>query len=269
MQLADSFFKQEWKEAPDLAIVLGSGLAALTHDLSIEKSLQNSEIPGAKNSSVEGHRGEVLLANYQGRKLLCLSGRLHGYEGYSPQEVVFILRSLKAWGVKNFILTNSSGSTHEAFAPGEVALIKDHINLTGQNPLTGKELFSGPRFPDSSDVYSKNWRKRILESARQKNLELKEATYIGVAGPNYETAAEIQMFAKWGADIVGMSTVWESLALHQMGARVLGLSLISNFGTGVRDEALDHHDVLKVGRESFSRFKQIIDVAIESSESSA
>jgi purine-nucleoside phosphorylase len=266
MELADSFFKKKWNQAPELAIVLGSGLASLTHELQIDGRLCNSEIPGAKNSSVEGHRGELLLARYANRQLLCVSGRLHGYEGYSPQEVVFVLRSLSAWGIKNFILTNSAGSTHEAFKPGEVVLIKDHINFTGQNPLTGRDLFGGPRFPDSSDLYSRSWRDRVIEKAHRQQVPVREATYMGVAGPNYETAAEIKMFAQWGADIVGMSTVWESLALHQMGSRVLGISLISNFGTGVRQDPLLHEDVLQIGKQSFSQFKQTLDLAIDASE---
>lgn len=261
------FLKAEFGTAPEVALVLGSGLSDFVDRLEAAKSVARERIPGAAASSVVGHRGAFSVGSFSGERLCVVAGRLHGYEGHTPNEVVALLRLLRMWGVKDFILTNAAGSTHRLFKPGTLSLIADHLNLTGQNPLTGKELFGGPRFPDLSDAYSHRWRKEILKVARKpkhKSLQklLKVGVYAGVAGPNFETAAEIKMLKRLGADLVGMSTVWETIALHQMGARVLGISLVTNLGTGISGNALTHEEVLEMTKARAVDFARLVAITL-------
>lgn len=262
-KLPVEYLQKHFGKAPQLLIVLGSGLADFTQELENAEKIRVSDLPGGKASSVEGHRGEILVGQWRNYRIGCLSGRLHGYEGHSAQDVVFSLRSLRAWGVQKFILTNASGSLHKDISPGELCLISDHINFTGQNPLVGTELYGGFRFPDCSDIYSKSWRESLKKQAEKNSVSLKEGVYVGVFGPSYETPAEIRMFHRWGGDIVGMSTVWEALALKQMGAELIGVSLVSNYGAGLVEQALKHEDVLAIGKKSFKDFVKIIFFAIE------
>lgn len=250
---------REFGAAPSTAVVLGSGFSSFCQELQNAKSLAANRIPGASGSSVEGHKGEIWKGDFQSHPLIVIAGRLHGYEGHSPEDVVFLLRCLRLWGVQKFILTNASGATHAAYSAGDLVLIRDHINFTAETPLRGKELFGGERFPDFSDPYSKSWREKI----RKKHPEIKEGVYIGVAGPSYETASEIKMFHQWGADLVGMSTVWETIALHQMKAQVLGLSCVANLGTGVQKTPLTHQEVLESIQSAVKRFTQIMGSVLE------
>ena len=254
---AQSFLNSHFGKAPEIAIVLGSGLSAFAQELKNSKSIPSHELPGAVPSSVKGHKGELVMGELGKTKALAVAGRVHGFEGYSPTQVVHTLRALRMWGVKKFILTNAAGSTSKAYRPGNLVLLKDHINFTGRNPLTGLELFNGDRFPDMSDVYSIALRKKARVIAKNQKVAIKEGVYVKVNGPNYETAAEIRMFAKWGAQLVGMSTVWEAIALKQMGAELLGISCVTNFGTGVTKQPLDHQEVIettKAVQKTFNRF---------------
>lgn len=255
-----SYLEQNFqvKAAPRICIVLGSGFGDFEKRVNITSRIETSKIPGAFASSVEGHRGQLLHAQSESTDLLIVSGRLHGYEGYSPQEVCFLLRCLKTWGVENFILTNASGSLQKNYPPSELVLIKDHINFTGQSPLTGKELYAGPRFPDVKDLYSTELRELAKTTAAEQNIKIQEGVYVGVAGPSFETAAEVKMFGAWGGHLVGMSTVWEALALHQMGARVLGLSCVVNYATGLSSETILHEDVQSRMKNSEPQFSKLI-----------
>lgn len=252
------FLDKSFGAAPELALVLGSGLSAFAQELQKSENCSIDQIPGAHKSSVQGHRGELILGFVEGKRVAVQSGRIHGFEGYTPEQVVFVVRTLKMWGVKKFILTNASGTTHEGVAPGSLALIADQINFTGQNPLVGKELFGGQRFPDVSDLFSAAWRERAKKTAAHLGLSLKDLVYIGVLGPSYETAAEIRAFHRMGADIVGMSTVWEALALKQLGAELLGISAVCNWGTGVKTGALSHEEVLAAGLQIESDFRRLL-----------
>jgi len=273
LKKAVHFLDERFGAAPKLAAVLGSGLGSFSEELQSAESLSLESIPGANRSSVEGHRGELVVGHLEGHRIAVQSGRLHGFEGHAPNQVVFSLRALKLWGVKKFILTNATGATHSKVAPGALALLKDHINFTGDNPLVGKELYGGPRFPDMSDLYSKSWRELAKKVGKRLNLELPELVYIGVYGPNFETASEIKAFHQWGADIVGMSTVWEALALKQMGAELLGLSCVCNYGTGVSPQGtegsifspqgtegsiLSHEEVLATGLKVETDFRRLL-----------
>ena len=260
-------FLRAQKIEADLAIVLGSGLGPLADKISSSKRIPYSQIPGAKTSGVAGHKGELVAGDLQGQRIVALSGRLHGYEGHTPNEVVYILRVLRKLGVRKFILSNASGSTHKAFAPGSLALIRDHINFTGLNPLTGKDLYGGERFPDMSDVYSRKWREQVLGLSKslKSKFPLKEAVYIGVRGPSFETPSEIKAFCTMGADIVGMSTVWEAIALKQLGAEILGISCVGNFGAGVTHQVLKHEDVLQAGRDASQEFQNLVEAIVRTS----
>jgi purine-nucleoside phosphorylase len=259
-QAGINFLKDKFGKAPRTAVILGSGFSSFCKQLKNSQHLKTNEIPGALSASVPGHKAELWLGDYEGQKIAVLAGRLHGYEGHSPEQVAYLPRLLRSWGVEFFILTNASGATHKKFKAGDLVLISDHINFTGQNSLTGKELFGGERFCDMSDPYSKAWREKI----RKKIPKIKEGVYVGVSGPNYETAAEIKMFRSWGADLVGMSTVWETLALHQMGAKVLGLSCVANLCTGVQKTPLSHEEVLESIQKAVEDFGQRMKIILQS-----
>lgn len=262
LKTAAEFLKSRFGDAPSVAVVLGSGLSSFADTLSNSKSIETKEIPGGVGSSVIGHSGKLIVGKQGEVSVAVLAGRVHGYEGHSPSKVVFNLRALKIWGVKKFIITNATGSTSKAYKPGSLVFIKDHINFTGQNPLTGKELFGGERFPDMSNAYSKDWLKKSAAIARKLKITTKVGVYGGVTGPSFETASEIKMFAKWGIHMVGMSTVWEVIALKQMGAEILGLSCITNFGTGVSAKALSHTEVIEETKKAQTKFNRLMGALI-------
>jgi purine-nucleoside phosphorylase len=255
-QEASQFFRKRWGAPPDLCITLGSGLSGFAEALQRPQRVALNEVPHACPPSVSGHRGELILGYFGGKKILAIAGRLHGFEGHSPHQVAHLSRAVRLWGCDLFVVTNATGCTHRGLKPGQIVLIKDQLNLTGQSPLTGTELFHGPRFPDMSDLFSAQHRKKLKSLMKP---ALKEVVYAGVNGPAYETAAEIRMLKKMGADIVGMSTVWETLALKQMGAEIVGLSCVTNYGTGVSREKLTHEDVLEKTRGSLKTFQKIIE----------
>jgi len=263
LKVAKSFLQERLGDAPEIGLVLGSGLGLFAREIEEECSFPTQDIPGAIPSNVVGHQGKICLGQLDHQKVIIQSGRVHGYEGYSPAQVVFVVRALAHWGVRKFIISNAAGSTNPDFAPGSIVLIKDHINFTGQSPLIGKELFNGPRFPDMTDLYSAKLRSRLKEKLKENEHSVHEGTYIGVMGPSYETAAEVQMFRSWGADVVGMSTVWEVLALRQMGAQILGISCVANFGTGVSKTALTSEEVIEKMHEMFPLFSKAAKAAIQ------
>lgn len=258
IQEAAACLERNLGSAPKLAVVLGSGLAHFAKELQEPRQLKHRDIPGAGIASVPGHRAETFVGFIESKRVAVQAGRLHGFEGHPPARVVYLLRAMKLWGVEKFILTNATGSTHAGMPPGSLVLIKDHMNFTGQNPLVGHELYGGPRFPDMSNVYSKEWRAKAQKAAGSIQMNLREATYIGVLGPSFETASEIQAFHRWGADIVGMSTVWEAIALAQMGAELLGISCVCNFGTGVTQGQLSHEEVLEAGLKVEGEFRRLL-----------
>ena len=211
-----------------IGLVLGSGLSALGDELkknTYAKSISFSSIPHMVNSSVEGHKGEMIFSSIGSKNIIALSGRLHCYEGYSPINVTFPIRLLAALGVKNLILTNASGAIKNNFVPGDIMIINDHINLTGQNPLIGKNNQDyGKRFVDMSEAYSKNLIQKTIKIAKELNISLHQGVYAGLLGPTYETPAEVRMLQLLGADAVGMSTVFETIVARHMDINVLGLS---------------------------------------------
>jgi purine-nucleoside phosphorylase len=256
---ASRFLREKFGDAPEVAVVLGSGLSPYATTLRDAQKIPSHSIPGAQVSTVVGHSGNLFVGINGKTRVAILAGRVHGFEGNSPTQVVHNVRALRLWGVKKFVITNAAGSMNLSSKPGQLVLIKDVINFTGQNPLTGQELFGGPRFPDMSDVMNRAWRARVMKTARKLKIKIREDVYAGVIGPSYETAAEIRMLHKWGAGLVGMSTVWEVVALHQMGAEILGLSCVTNFGTGVTKKPLSHDEVIQTTEKSRKTFARLMD----------
>ena len=233
---------------PRIAVVLGSGLGAFADSVENPVSIPYRDIPDWPISTAIGHAGKLVTGTIEGLPVAALAGRVHLYEGYSAQQVVFGIRMLARLGVEAVVLTNAAGGINAAYRPGQLVLISDHINLTGQNPLMGPNDDSwGPRFPDMSEAYSKSFREIARKAGSEMNLDLAEGVYAAVPGPSYETPAEIRYLRTIGADLVGMSTVPETIAANHAGMKVLGISCVTNFAAGVTDQKLDHKEVLEVG----------------------
>jgi purine-nucleoside phosphorylase len=231
-----------------VAVVLGSGLGAFADTLESPTVIPYSEISGWPQSTAIGHAGKLVIGTIDGLPVAALAGRVHLYEGYTAQQVVYGVRMLAQSGIRSIVLTNAAGGVNPSYRPGQLVLISDHINLLGQNPLTGANNDAlGPRFPDMSEAYSKRCRQVAREAATEIGLDLQEGVYAAVPGPSYETPAEIRCLRAIGADLVGMSTVLETIAANHMGMKVLGISCVTNLAAGVTDQKLDHKEVLAVG----------------------
>jgi purine-nucleoside phosphorylase len=231
---------------PELAVILGSGLGDAAANLTDAVTVPYAELPSWPISTVAGHPGRLVVGALGGRRVAALAGRVHTYEGYSPDAVAFATRVMARLGVTQLVLTNAAGGINAGFSRGMVMIIDDHINLLGANPLTGvhDDRF-GPRFPDMSHVYSARLRVIADEAAVARGVSVAHGVYAAVAGPSYETPAEICYLRAIGADAVGMSTVPEAIVARQMGLEVLGLSCITNMAAGVHPEPLGHDDVLE------------------------
>lgn len=240
-------------------IVLGSGLGAFADDLGDAVSVPYEEIPGFARPTVEGHAGRLVLGHVNGSAVAVLQGRFHFYEGYSRDEVTFPMRVFGLLGVKAVVLTNAAGGINIGFDQGSLMIISDHLNLMSTNPLLGPndERF-GARFPDMSEVYSREFQEIAVEEARALGLELRRGVYAAMSGPSYETPAEVRMLRTLGADAVGMSTVPEAIVARQMGMRVLGLSCITNMAAGVVDQPINHEEVMETGAQVRDIFRNLL-----------
>jgi purine-nucleoside phosphorylase len=232
----------------NVVVVLGSGLGAFADQLQDRVVIPYQQIPRFPVSTAVGHAGRLVIGTCEGVSVAAMQGRFHYYEGYSLEEVTWPVRVFGLLGVPSLVLTNAAGGINVKFHAGSLMLITDHVNLMGVNPLRGKndDRF-GPRFPDMSYVYSKEYREIAKREAAAMKLTLEEGVYVAVAGPSYETPAEIRMLRTLGADAVGMSTVPEAIVAGHLGMQVLGLSLISNMAAGVLDQPLHHQEVLDMG----------------------
>ena len=214
---------------PEVAIVLGTGLGALTGEIEVETAIPYDEIPGFPLSTVESHSGRLLLGRLAGRAVVAMQGRFHRYEGYDLGQVTFAVRVLHALGAKTVVVSNACGGMHPLWAPGELMLLSDHINLLGDNPLVGpNDDRLGPRFPDMSAPYDPALRALARAAALDLGIVLREGVYVAVPGPNLETRAEYRMLRAMGADVVGMSTVPEVIVAVHLGMRVVGISIITD-----------------------------------------
>lgn len=229
IERAADVVRARWDQVPDVAIILGTGLGGLAREMVTEAQVEYADIAGFPLSTVETHAGRLQCGTLGGRRVVAMQGRFHRYEGYSLRQVTFPVRVLRALGARTLIVSNASGGMHPLWAPGDLVLIADHINLLGDNPLIGPNDESlGPRFPDMSDPYDGGLRALAREVARAKGIELREGVYVAVPGPNLETRAEYRMLRAMGADIVGMSTVPEVIVAVHGGMRVLGISIITD-----------------------------------------
>jgi purine-nucleoside phosphorylase len=233
---------------PKVGVVLGSGLGGFADALEERTAIPFGEIPHFPASTVAGHGGALVLGRSGGVPVAVMKGRVHHYEGYSLPDVVFPVRVLGRLGVRALVVTNAAGGINTLFAPGELMVIEDHVNLIG-NPLLGpNEEALGPRFPDMSEAYDRRLRDAAEAACAAVGVRCHRGVYVGMTGPSYETPAEIRMARVLGADAVGMSTVPEVIAARHMGIRVAGLSCITNMAAGVCDRKLDHAEVLETGR---------------------
>lgn len=214
---------------PEVAVILGTGLGGLVQEIAADCVIPYEDIPGFPLSTVESHAGRLILGTLGGRRVVAMQGRFHRYEGYTLQEVTFPVRVMHALGARTLVVTNVSGGMHPLWAPGDLVLIADHINLLGDNPLIGRnDDRLGPRFPDMSDPYDAGLRAQVRALALAQGVTLREGVYVSVPGPNLETRAEYRMLRGMGADIVGMSTVPEVIVAVHQGMRVAGLSIITD-----------------------------------------
>jgi purine-nucleoside phosphorylase len=246
---------------PKLVIVLGSGLGGVAEllDPTPRVTVGYGEIPNVPTSSVAGHAGQLLAGSVRGMAAVLLSGRAHPYEGYSQRESTLLLRAVLALGPGIVVLTNAAGGLNPAFDPGDVMLITDHLNLSGDNPLRGPNLDRfGERFPAMTDAYDPQLLAAARESASATGVALREGVYIMLAGPSYETRAEMRMLRGLGGDAVGMSTAHETIVARHTGARVLGFSLITNKATEDVAEGATHEEVIEMGRVGAKRLVTLL-----------
>lgn len=247
---------------PEITIVLGSGLGPLADAVENPLVIPYEEIPGWPRSTAIGHAGKLVFGHLAGRNVAVMSGRAHLYEGHPIDQVVLGVRVLAQLGGRKVILTNAAGGINLTYHRGALVLISDHINLQGTNPLLGPNDDSlGPRFPDMTFAYSRRLRELAEEKLRHLGIPVHHGVYAALSGPTYETPAEIRYLRIIGADLVGMSTAPEAIALNHMGAEVLGISCVTNMAAGVTNEKIHHDEVLETGiqvREQFIRLIQAI-----------
>jgi len=235
-------------ETPRVAVVLGSGLGGFADDFEDAVGIPYEDIPGFSRSTAQGHAGKLVVGKIDQVPLLAMQGRVHFYEGYTLEQVTFPIRTFKLLGIKTLILTNAAGGINVQLSQGALMVLSDHLNLMGDNPLRGpNDDRFGPRFPDLTSAYSPELQEIVIEEARALSVEVRRGIYAALAGPSYETPAEIHLLRNLGADAVGMSTVPEVIVARQMGIEVLGISCITNMAAGISDEPISHEDVMATG----------------------
>lgn len=244
---------------PHLAIVLGSGLGDFAEDLEDSVIVPYGEIPHFPKSTAIGHAGRLVIGRIGGITIAAMQGRVHQYEGYSAKQAAFPIRVFGRMGLEAVILTNAAGGINAKYASGALVLMSDHINLQGANPLIGSnDNRFGPRFPDMTEAYDAQYRQITMEEARRLGINLSEGVYAALAGPSYETPAEIRYLRTIGADLVGMSTVPEVIVARHMSIRVLAMSCVTNMAAGLSNSVIHHEEVLEIGRQVRGTFVALI-----------
>lgn len=259
LQQSVNFIKKKTGLKPKTGIILGSGLGMLACEITDRVCIPYSDIPNFPVSTVEGHAGQLVFGNLQGKTVVAMQGRFHYYEGYSPKEVVYPVWVMNRLGVDTLIVTNAAGGINLDFSAGDLVIIKDHINLTGTNPLLGPnpdEL--GPRFPDMSEAYKSELRELAKRVAVKQGVGVKEGVYGQLTGPSYETPAEIRYLRTIGVDQVGMSSAWEVIAANHAGMKVLGISCITNMAAGVLPQKLSHAEVMETADRVRDQFVALV-----------
>ena len=260
---AVDFVRRVRPEPPRVGVVLGSGLGEFAERVDDRTALPFSDIPHFKGGTVAGHPSKLVLGRVGGVPVAVLQGRIHYYEGHDPADVVFPLRVLAKLGARGLLLTNAAGGIRPSFRPGDLMIIRDHINLTGTNPLRGvNDERLGPRFPDMSAAYDPALQDTIAAALEAIGRPPLRGVYAGLAGPSYETPAEIRMLATLGADAVGMSTVSEAICARQMGLRLAGISCITNLAAGLSERPLDHREVIETGEKVKSDLLRLLELVL-------
>lgn len=243
---AADFIRSQSKIQPIIGIVLGSGLGGLTEEIKVDQRIRYADIPHFPTSTVKGHGGFLTLGTMEGKPVVAMSGRFHYYEGYSMKEVTFPIRVMKALGVRTLFLSNAAGGMNSNFKVGDIVLIKDHINLTPENPLRGEnDERLGTRFPDMSEPYNLQLLTLAEKVAKENNIPVQRGVYAGVPGPNFETRSEYKYLHAIGADAVGMSTVPETIVAVHAQIKVMAASIITDVGIREEDNTISHEEVLE------------------------
>ena len=249
---------------PEIGIILGSGLNDFADRVKNPLVISYNDVPNMEAGMVSDHRGQVVYGEYKGKKVIIMAGRFHYYENRDMDKTAFPARVMVAMGVKRFIITNAAGCVNTDWNAGELMLISDHINLSGNNPLIGKNLDQfGPRFPDMTYTYNKELREKLIKVAAVQGIMLREGVYAMFTGPSFETPAEIRFARMIGADAAGMSTVPEAIIANHAGREIIGISLLSNMAAGVLDQPLTSEEVNDAGIQAKETFAKIVDLAIE------
>jgi purine-nucleoside phosphorylase len=256
---AAQFLISQTSLRPRIGLILGSGLGAFADTLVDAARVPYAQIPGFPRSTAIGHAGQMVIGKADKVAVAAMQGRVHLYEGYSAQEIAFPMRVFGRMGVRAAIITNAAGGINLKYGQGALVLIKDHINLQGTNPLIGPndERF-GVRFPDMTQAYWKPFLKQAQEEAQKLGLKLEDGVYAALAGPSYETPAEIRYLRTIGADLVGMSTVAEVITARHMGIKVLAISCVTNMAAGILDQVLSHQEVMETGEKVRGQFEALL-----------
>jgi purine-nucleoside phosphorylase len=256
---AADYIRQKTALKPQIALVLGSGLGAFADDLSGRAVLPYSSIPHFPVSSAEGHAGNLVIGKIGDVAVAAMQGRVHYYEGHTMLRVTFPMRVFCRLGIKGMLLTNAAGGIGSQLTQGCLVVLSDHINLQGTNALIGpNEDRFGPRFPDMTHAYDRDWRALALKEGRRMGIKIFEGVYASVPGPSYETPAEIRFLRTIGADVVGMSTVAEVVVARHCGMKVLALSVVTNLAAGILDQPINHAEVLETGRQIRGQFTDLL-----------
>jgi purine-nucleoside phosphorylase len=252
------------KTNPRIGVVLGSGLGAFVDKMENKTSVSYNDIPYFKKVTVPGHDGKLVLGTVKGVDIVALQGRFHVYEGHDMEDVIFPMRVMAKLGVDIVILTNAAGGVNLNFAPGDLVILTDQINLTGRNPLVGPNDDSfGPRFPDMGHAFNPELIQLIEASGEELKIKIQKGVYAGVLGPTYETPAEIKMIRILGGDVVGMSTIPEVIIANHMGLKICGISCVTNMGAGIVNQILKHEDIKDEALKVMDNFTGLLNSAIE------
>lgn len=258
LQQTRTFIHQQYKTAPTIGIVLGSGLGNFINEMNVKKEILYSDIPHFPVSTVEGHSGKLILGEMGDRKVVAMAGRFHYYEGYTPQQVAYPIRVMKMLGVETVLISNAAGGTNPGFKVGDLMIIKDHISFFAVNPLIGKnEDELGPRFPDMSEPYDNDIIAKAKTIAERLQIPVHTGVYAGVTGPTFETRAEYRLLQSLGGDAVGMSTVQEVIVAVHAGMRVFAMSVIADIGIREEHNVITHEEVLQAARNAEPKLTSI------------
>ncbi len=253
-----SYLKTAYPLTPEVGIVLGTGLGNFSDKVEIEEEINYGDIPHFPLSTVEGHKGKLIFGNLNGKKVVCMAGRFHFYEGYDAEQVVFPIRMMKLLGIKALLLSNAAGGVNPDFNVGDLMIITDHVSFFTRNPLIGKNISEfGPRFPDMSEPYRKELIQKAKDIGKKLGISLREGVYYAVTGPTFETRAEYKLVHALGGDAVGMSTVQECIVANHMGLPVFAMSVITDIGIRDDENKITHEEVLQAAKDAEPKFAAI------------